>query len=93
MRDLNQGPAADKPTDFNRLTAGAGSFTNTLAVEVLPVPPFVELTVTVLFLSPAVEPVTVTLKLQVAPAANEPLLNETVSCPGVLFVTVSVPPH
>jgi len=59
----------------------------------LPVPPFVELTVTELVLSPAVVPVTVTLKEQLAPATSEPPLNETVSCAGSLLVTVNVPPH
>lgn len=57
-----QGPVFDGPTDFKRLMAGAGSLTNTLAVEVLPAPPLVELTVTELVLRPVVVPVTLTEK-------------------------------
>src|SRR5260221_4089095 len=76
------------------LIAGAGSFTNTDAVDVLAVPPFVELTVTELALSPVVVPVTVTLKEQVPLAASEPPLSEMVSSVGeTLLVTVNVPPH
>lgn len=73
--------------------AGVAVFTSTSAVEVLPVPPLVELTVTEFVLSPTVVPMTVTLKEQLAPTASEPPLSEMVSCKGALFVTVSVPPH
>lgn len=81
------------PTCLSRLMAGTGSFTRTFAVDVLPVPPFVELTVTELALSPAVLPVTLTLNEQLPAAASEPPLSETVSCAGALFAVVSVPPH
>jgi hypothetical protein len=60
------------------------------AVAVFPVPPLVDVTgLVMLFFIPAVVPVTVTLKEQLAPAANDAPLRATVS--GV--VTVSVPPH
>jgi hypothetical protein len=47
-----------------------GETTVTLAFDVLPVPPLVELTVTLLFFNPAVLPVTLTVKLQEAFAAR-----------------------
>ena len=47
-----------------------GATTVRLAVEVLPVPPLLELTVTVLVLTPAVVPVTLTEKVQEAPTAS-----------------------
>src|SRR5439155_334694 len=52
-------------------------------------PPSVELTVTELFLAPAVVPVTFTLKLTLAPAAREPPERLTVPEPAV---AVTVPP-
>ena len=52
-----------------------GATTVTLAEAVFPVPPFAEATLpVVLFLSPAVTPVTVTLNAQLAPAVSEPPL-------------------
>ena len=60
-----------------------------MAVDVLPVPPLVELTVTVLVLRPVVAPVTVTLKEQLPPPLIEPPLREMVDGE----VVVSVPPH
>ena len=55
---------------FQKLMAGAGVFTNTLAVDVLPVPPLVEPTVTELVFRPTVEPFTSTETVHVAPAAR-----------------------
>jgi len=77
------------PTCFNRLMAGAGSLTSTSAVDVLPVPPFVELTVTELLLRPVVVPVTVTSKEQLLLALIKPPLNDIADGE----VVVSVPPH
>jgi hypothetical protein len=51
--------------------AGAGSFTSTVAVAVLPVPPFVEVTVTELVFSPTVVPVTFTENVQVSPGVRD----------------------
>ena len=42
VREDVQGPLELVPTCFNMLMAGAGSFTSTFAVAVLPVPPLVE---------------------------------------------------
>ena len=57
----------------NDLLMVGGAMTVTLAEAVRPVPPSVELTVpVVLFLVPAVVPVTFTEKVQEAPAANVP---------------------
>ena len=84
------GPLAVVPTCFNKLMAGAGSFTNTLAVDVLPVPPLVEATVTELFLSPTVEPVTLTESVQEAPAAKLTPVRLTVD---EAATAVAVPPH
>ena len=82
---------AEGPTCFNRLMAGAGSFTSTLAVAVLPVPPLVEVTLpVVLIFSPVLLPVTVTLKLQLPPAAIDPPLK---AITPVAAVVVRVPPH
>src|SRR5581483_3004834 len=88
-RNEFHGPLEEVPTCFNRLMAGAGSFTSTVAVEVLPVPPLVELTVTVLVLRPVVVPVTVTLKEQLPPPLIEPPLSDMVDGE----VVVNVPPH
>ena len=60
-----------------------------LAFEVLPVPPLSELTVTLLFLTPAVRPVTLTLKLQEAPPARLASANWTNELPAVAVI---VPP-
>ena len=69
-----QGPVFDGPTDFSKLMAGAGVFTTTSAVEALPVPPLLELTVTELLLSSGdvlmTVPVTLTENVQLAPAAK-----------------------
>jgi len=71
----------------NLLIVGASAaVTVSVALEVFPAPPSVEVTVTVLFLVPAVVAVTLTERLQEAPAANvipdkltddEPLTAET----------------
>jgi hypothetical protein len=66
------GPLAVGPTCFDKLMAGAGSFTSTFAVEVLPVPPLVEPTVTELVLSPVVVPCTSTVMVQVSPGVKVP---------------------
>ena len=71
-RNDDHGPLEVGPTCFNKLITGDGSFTSTDAVDVFPVPPFVEFTVTELFLRPAVEPVTLTVTAQDAPAARLP---------------------
>ena len=70
--------------------AGDGFFTNTEAVDVFPVPPFVEPTVTELFCRPVVEPVTFTVSVQDAPAASVTPLKLTTPEPAV---AVAVPPH
>jgi len=72
------------------LTSGAASFTNTLAVDVLPVPPFVELTCTEFALRPAVLPVTSTESAQEAPAVKLTPVKLTVEEPAV---AVAVPPQ
>ena len=88
------GPMFDGPTDFKRLMAGVGSFTNTSAVEVLPVPPLVELTATEFVLRPVVVPVTLTEKEQFAPAESVPpvivILDEPATAPMVAPVKVPV---
>lgn len=67
-----------------------GETTVTVALALLPVPPFVDVTApVVLFFTPAVAPVTVTLNVQLPLAASKPPLNAIVS--GV--VVVNVPPH
>ena len=70
--------------------AGAGSFTNTLAVSVFPVPPLVEPTVTELVFKPVVVPVTLTTSVQDAPAAKLTPVKLTVDEPAV---AVAAPPH
>ena len=70
VRNEVHGPEAEEPTCFNRLIAGAGVLTSTSVVDVLPVPPLVEETVTELFFNPAVDPVTLTVSVQETPAAR-----------------------
>src|SRR6185437_8593586 len=65
-----------------------GPPTLTLAFEVLPVPPFVELTVTLLFLTPPVVPCTFRETVQLAPGARDAPDRLTVEDPAV-----AVPPH
>ena len=73
------------------LLMGGGATTVVEALAVLPVPPFVEVTLpVVLFFKPALLPVTVTLNVQFALAAIEPAVNEITP---VVAVVVSVPPH
>jgi hypothetical protein len=64
---------------FTAIVAGAnaaakdgGATTVSEALAVLPVPPSIEVTLTLLFLAPAVVPVTFRLKLQDAPAPSVP---------------------
>ncbi len=58
----------------------------------LPVPPSVEVTVTLLFLAPAVVPVTLSEIVQEAPAASVPPLNDTEPLPATaVVVPVQVP--
>lgn len=81
-----------KPICLRRFMEAARSLTLREALAVLPSPPLVEVTETELALAPAVIPVTVTLKVQLLPAASEPPLSTTVSWTGVLSVVVSVLP-
>ncbi len=83
------GPVAVVPTCFNKLIAGAGAFTRTLAVLVLPVPPLVEPTVTELFFRPVVLPVTLTENVHVWPAVKVALAKLIVVVPAV---AIMVPP-
>ena len=64
------GPVEAELTCFKKLMAGAGVFTNTSVVDVFPVPAVVEPTVTELFLSPAIVPFTLTVRVQEAPAVR-----------------------
>src|SRR5271167_1720663 len=57
------------------------------AVAVLPVPPLSELTVTELICTPSLLPVTFTENVQVAPAASEAPVKDTVFEPGVAVAT------
>jgi hypothetical protein len=84
----DQGPLADVPICFNRLIAGAGSFTRTFAVDVLPVPPLEEITVTEFVLTPVVVPCTLRDKVQEEPAFKVTLLS--VILPAT---ALTVPPH
>ena len=73
----------------NILEMVGGAITLTLVVEVFPVPPSVEVTVTLFDLAPALVPVTFTEKLHVAPAESVAPNNETEPVP---WVAVIVPP-
>jgi hypothetical protein len=73
--------------------AGVWFFTRTEAVDVFPVPPFVDPTVTELSFSPTVVPVTFTVRVQAAPAARVTPLKLTeleagvaVAVPAQVFV-------
>ncbi len=66
-----------------------GEITVTLAVDVLPVPPLVDVTVTELFFTPAVVPVTFTEKVQEAAPASVAVARLTLEAPAV---AVMVPP-
>jgi hypothetical protein len=68
-----------------------GATTVTEEFEVLPVPPSVEVTVTLLFLTPAVEPVTFTLKLQEVLVARLAPLRATEVAPATAVIVP--PPH
>jgi len=69
---------------------GGASTVSVAVFEVVPVPPFVEETFpVVLFFTPAVAPVTVTLKVQFPPAAIVPPVNAITPVPAVV---VNVPP-
>jgi len=72
----------------NALLMVGGEITTMLALEVLPVPPFVELTVTVLFLVPFVVPVTFADTMQDAPGARLPPDKDTEDDP---LTAVAVP--
>ena len=67
-----------------------GPTTVRLAVDVLPVPPFVEVTSTLLFFTPAVVPVTFAETVQDAPGARDAPESETEDAPAT---AVAVPPH
>jgi hypothetical protein len=90
LRKEVHGPLDVEPTCFNRFMAGAGSFTSTSAVELFPVPPLVELTVTELLLTPVVVPCTLSEIVQDALAAKLTPLKLTEEEPAV---AVAVPPH
>lgn len=85
-RNEVHGPLEVEPTCFKRLIRGVGSFTRTLAAEVLPVPPFVELTVTELVFRPALVPFTLTEMVHEALAAKLAPLKLTVIEPAVAVV-------
>lgn len=74
----------------NALVIVGGPTTLMLALEVFPVPPFVELTVTLLFFTPAVVPCTFTETVQLAFGARLAPERLTVEEPAV---AVAVPPH
>jgi hypothetical protein len=74
----------------NALVRVGGPTTLTLAFEVFPVPPFVELTVTLLFFTPTVVPCTFTDTVQVAFGARVTPERLTVEEPAA---AVAVPPH
>jgi hypothetical protein len=74
----------------NTLLIVGGLATVMLAVPVFPVPPFVELTVTELFFTPEVVPVTFTLIAHDPLAATVPFARMTLPLPAVAVV---VPPH
>lgn len=88
-KELYQGPEEEVPTFFDRARPRVGSFTSTLAVAVLPVPPLVELTVTVLVFRPVVVPVTLREKVQEALPAKVAPDRLTVPEPAVAVI---VPP-
>jgi hypothetical protein len=72
----------------NVLLITGAPVTVTLALEVLPVPPLVELMVTLLFFTPAVVPVTFAVTVQLAPAATPAPLRLTEEEPAT---AVAVP--
>lgn len=74
----------------NALVIVGGPTTLTLAFDVLPVPPLVELTVTLLFFIPAVLPCTFTETVQLAPGARVAPERLTVELPAA---AVAVPPQ
>ena len=90
LRKDVQGPLVVGPTCFNKVIAGVASFTSTEAVEVLPVPPLVELTVTELFFNPAVLPVTLTERVHDSPAGRLTPVTLTLEEPAA---AVAVPPQ
>jgi hypothetical protein len=67
-----------------------GATTVSVAFAVLPVPPSVEVTVTLLFFTPAVVPVITTETVQLAPAASVPPVRLTEPLPST---AVAVPPQ
>jgi hypothetical protein len=74
----------------NALEITGGLATVMEAFEVLPVPPLVELTVTLLFFTPALVPCTFTETVQDAPAARVAAERLTEEDPAA---AVAVPPH
>jgi hypothetical protein len=83
-------PAVGPEFGLTEVTVGGGT-TVRLALDVFPVPPFVELSVTRLFFDPAVVPVTFTLKVQEDPAATGPPDRVTLPLPGTAVIVP--PPH
>ena len=75
----------------NALAIVGGATTVRLAEAVPPVPPSVEVTaLVVLFLAPAVVPVTLTVSVHEPPAGRPPLASPTLPAPAT---AVTVPPH
>lgn len=74
----------------NALVSDGGATTVMLALEVLPVPPLVALTVTLLIFTPAVVPVTFTDTVQLPLPAIVPAERLTALDPAA---AVAVPPH
>lgn len=74
----------------NALVMVGGPTTLTLALDVFPAPPLVELTLTLLFFTPAVVPCTLTETVQLAFGARLAPERLTVEEPAV---AVAVPPH
>ena len=73
----------------NDLDIEGGAITVSVSDAVLPVPPFVDVTVTVLIFVPAVVPVTITVTVQLPLAEIDAPLKLT---PGPFAAAVTVPP-
>lgn len=78
---------------LNALIITGGATTVMEAFDVLPVPAFVEVAWTLLFFTPAVVPVTLTMTVQLAPGASVWPVRLTLEAPPVaVMVPVQVPP-
>jgi len=87
FRVLAAGPSFSNPNDLEKT---GGDTTVRLAFEVLPVPPVMEVTATLLFSTPGEVPVTLTDNIHVAPIASVPADKLTEVPPGA---AAGVPPH